>query len=337
MSPRPREVRTLLEMFPISILRRIIEEREIQFKSRKSDELIDRLMEVVWSDQEYEELKERLARIEREKQPHGRYIADLSGVHQGLEDSPAVDRVEELLLTRECYFDDDDELVEEGFLVKEKSDSVISGIHWTESINYTLTPMNDVEKTQKLYESEFWIHLDEGLVFIDCSLPAKATNLLKEFDELGIETADVGHENLTNTLANEYVQKFVDDFKEKVEAEASQSRLSKSASQQPLKIDLVNILLDDAELKDVKIGGRTDIFKNEEVSRFQNEHDSRIVRLEGEFKLEEKWFNFTVGYSDGMGIISVEKKGRVEERPEAVQAAYDFLYDEYEKYFVDVP
>jgi hypothetical protein len=103
-----------------------------------------------------------------------------------------------------------------------------------------------------------------------------------------------------------------------------------------LEIDLVNLLLDDADLKDVKIGGRTDIIENDEVKRFREEHDSRIVRLEGEFLLNEKWYSFTAGYTDNMGQVSVKKNGKAEEKPELVEEAFDLLFQSYEDYFINI-
>lgn len=335
MPPRDEEVRTALEMVPIHIIRNIIEEREINFTSRKSSELIERLIQDGWTDEQFEALKERLAKIELERQPYSRYISELYHVDSGLDDLPDHERVEHVLSNHQSDFDDDNRLVEPGFEVSQSDESAVSGIHWTESINYSLTPRNEIKKQQTLYETGFEINFDNDAVFIDCTRPAKASGLLSKFTDLGIETTSVGHNDFTNLQANEYVQDFVDDLNERLVERHSQRTVSVD-DPLVLEIDLVNLLLDEANLKDVKIGGRTDIMENPEVQRFRDEHDSRIVRLEGEFLLDEKWYSFKAGYTDSMGQVSVGKKGKVEERPELVEEAFDFLFESYEEYFVDI-
>jgi hypothetical protein len=232
-------------------------------------------------------------------------------------------------------FDDDNKLIEPGFEISTVEEDLVKGIHWTESINYSLTPQNEIKKQQTLYETGFEIDLDAEAVFVDCARPAKASGLLSKFDDLGIETVSIGHGPFTNTQANELVQGFVDELNQRLIDEYSQRTVSLD-DPVVLEIDLVNLLLDDAALKDVKIGGRTDIIENPEVQRFREDHDSRIVRLEGEFLLGEKWYSFTAGYSDSMGQVSVKKKGKAEEEPELVAEAFEFLFESYDEYFIDI-
>ncbi|WP_256402411.1 hypothetical protein [Halorubrum salinum] len=335
MPPRNEEVRTALEMVPINIIRNIIDERDISFTSRKSSELIERLLQDGWTDEQFEELKHRLAKIELERQPYSRYVSELNHISSGLDDIPEHERVEQVLLNEESDFDDDNKLVEPGFEISEANGDVVKGIHWTESINYSLTPRNEIKKQQTLYETGFEINFENDAVFVDCTRTAKASGLLSKFDSLGIETTSVGHSEFSNLRANDLVQEFVDDLNERLVEKHSQRTVGVD-DPLVLEIDLVNLLLDEANLKDVKIGGRTDIMENDEVRRFRDEHDSRIVRLEGEFLLDGKWYSFKSGYTDSMGQVSVEKKGKVEERPDLVQEAFDFLFESYEDYFVDI-
>lgn len=335
MAPRDEDLRAALEMVPINILRKIIEERGLDVTSRKSDELIEALISDGWTDDDFNDLKGRLARIQIEQNPHSRFISNIVAIDPGLEGLDEAERVEQVLRLNQSDFDDNNELIEEGFEVKEISPDEIHGIHWTESINYALTPMGEIKKEQTLYETGFRFDLDDGVLFIDCSLPAKARSLQGELAELNIRTGEIGHENLANPRANELVQEFVSVLKGELEDRNSQATIVDDSATH-LEVDLINMLLDESELKDIKIGGRTDIMENEEVRRFRREHDSRIVRMEGEFNLENNWFEFKVGYTEGMGYISVEKKGRVEERPELVTDAFDFLYEVYHEYFIAV-
>lgn len=335
MPPREEDVRAALEMFPINIIRKIIDERELDITSRRSVELIDALVADDWSDEEFINLKSRLADVQKEQNPHSRYISDIEGISPGLEDLADPERVEQVLELNQSNFDDDNNLIEEGFQVKSADSEEIEGIHWTESINYSLTPMGDIKKEQTLYQTGFTFDFEDDVLFIDCNLPAKARSLRRQLDDFDITTVDVGHENFPNSRANELVQEFVNELNQQLEEASPQERIGDGESPL-LEVDLINMLLDESELRDIKIGGRTDIMENEEVQRFRTEHDSRIVRLEGEFNLENNWFEFKAGYSEGMGYTSVKKKGRVEERPDLVVQAFDFLYEIYDDYFVSV-
>lgn len=335
MAPRDEEVRTALEMLPINILRKIIEERSLNFTSRRSGELIDRLLEEEWTEEDFSELRDRLALIQRERQPYSRYILTFDGVESGLEDLSTTERISTLLETREADFDDDNDLLEPGFKVSNSESDLLEGIHWTESLNYTLTPTNQIKKKQTLYETGFEIDLSDDVVFIDCTLPAKASGLVTQFRDLGINASEVGHEILPNSVANEYVQSFVDEMNTRLLEDRTQQTVDGSEAT-VLEVDLVNILLDDTDLRDIKIGGRTDIMENSEVERIMEEHDSRIVRLEGEFELDHTWYKFIVGYTEGMGHASVKKKGKIEERPELVEEAFNYLYESFHNYFIEI-
>lgn len=331
--PDEEKLRTALQMIPQHILRKMLDERGISFTSRQTEPIIDRLMEEPWTDSDFENLLDRLARIQREKKPYSRYIAELEAIDPGLDQSPDHERVKTVLENHLANFEGS-ELIEPGFEIEDVDQNSVEGIHWTKSINYSITPLNELNEDTTIYETLFRFDLDEMVLFIDCNLPAKAKSLLTKLEENGIHSQDVGHETLANPVANEYVQDFVDEFKARLSDRNPQETFG--ADGVVLEVDLVEILLDEAELRDVKIGGHTDIMQNPEVERFREEHDSRITRIEGEFLLEGNWYKFVTGYTDGMGNLSVKKKGRVEERPELVTQAFEFLYESYNDYFVDV-
>lgn len=335
MAPRNEDVRTALEMIPINVLRNIIDERDIDFTSRASDKLIDKLVEDGWSDIEFEQLKKRLRNIQLEKEPYSRYVAELKNIEPQLGGNPEHERIKHLLSTNMSDFDDDNQLVEPGFEISTVESEQVDGLYWTESVNYTLTPQDKIKKQQTLYETGFEIDLDQEVVFIDCSRKAKAKGLLSRLGELGIHTDPVGHAGVVNSQANELVQSFINEFERKLIDNHSQRSV---ASDDPhvLEVDLVNLLLDEANLEDIKIGGRTDILDHEEVQRFREEHDSRIVRLEGEFLHNDDWYAFKTGYADDMGQVSVKKKGYVEEKPELVKDAFELLFEYYDDHFIDI-
>jgi len=321
---------------PISILRNLVDERNLGVTSRSSDELIESLVDDGWTDRQYEELKERLGAIKLEKEPYGRYIVNLGGLNQGVDpDQRTHQRIEAILETNTCVFDETG-LAEPGFEIDTVNESTVTGIHWTKSINYTLSPLNEVKTQETVYATGFNFDLDTRILLINCSLPAKAKNLTTTLNRLGIGTEDVGHDELTNRRANREVQSFINDIKQDLLDRTNQLAIDETDTSSVLEIDLVELLVDEAELKDVRIGGRTDIIDNPTVEELREEHDSRVVRLEGQFRLDEKYYDFTSGYTDGMGQVTVRKQGRVEERPELVEQAFDFVYETYDRYFVDV-
>jgi len=336
MPPSDEKIRTALEMMPISVLRSLVEERNLGVTSRSSDELIDALVDDGWTDEQYEELKQRLGDIKLEQDPYGRYIVNLGPHNQGVDpDEPIHERIKTLLETNTCVFDETG-LAEPGFKIDTVNENTVTGIHWTKSINYTLSPLNEVKTQETVYATGFNFDLDAGILLINCSLPAKAKNLTTTLNRAGIGIEDVGHDGLSNRQANEEVQGFIDDFKRDLLDRTNQLAIDETDTSSVLEIDLVEMLLDESELQDVRIGGRTNIIDNPAVEEFREEHDARVVRLEGQFRLDGKYYNFTSGYTDGMGQVTVKKQGRIEERPDLVEEAFDFVYDTYGRYFVDV-
>jgi len=323
-------------MIPINILRRLIDERDLGVKSRSSDELINHLLEDGWTDQEYEALKQRLVNIQREKRPYSRYVVDLDSLNDGVgEDVPKQERIETLLEVNPAEFDETG-LADPGFKIDVVDENTVTGIHWTKSINYNITPLNEIKTDETVYDTGFNFDLDDNILLIDCSLPAKASNLTNVLQQQGITTESVGHDDLATQTANEFVQEFVDEFKQRLLDQSDQTSLDPTDTNSALEIDLVEMLVDEAELEDIRIGGRTDIIGNPTVQNLREGHDARVVRLEGQFRLNGTYYNFITGYTDGMGKVSVKKQGRVEERPELVNEAFDFLYTSYDRYFVDV-
>lgn len=336
MPPSDEKIRTALEMMPISVLRNLIEERNLGVSSRGSDELIEALVEDGWTESQYEELKKRLGAIKLEQDPYGRYIANLGTINQGVDrDQPIHQRLEAILETNSCVFDETG-LAEPGFKIDTVNERAVRGIHWTKSINYTLSPLNEVKTKETVYATGFEFDLESHILLINCSLPAKAKNLTTTLNRSGIGTDPVGHDGLSNKKANQEVQGFIDEFLQKLLDRTDQLALDERDTSSVLEVDLVEMLVDESELQDVRIGGRTDIIDNPTVEEFREEHDARVVRLEGQFRLDGKYYDFTSGYTDGMGQVTVRKQGRVEERPELVKEAFDFVYETYDRYFVDV-
>lgn len=104
-----------------------------------------------------------------------------------------------------------------------------------------------------------------------------------------------------------------------------------------LTIDSVRFLLSGGQLEDVAIGGRTDIFEHPEVRRWRSQ-GGKIVSISGEFRHDNRRFNFQVSYapSSGIGRVNVEKKGRRTGDLDIREEGFQLIYEEFENFFVDV-
>lgn len=323
-------------MVPHHILSKMVEENGLNFKSRHSDELIDKLMDLDWTVDKFDNLKERLAQIERERTPKNRYVSLIDSVRASLDESSGIDHVQQVLRRHSASFGENGELEEEGFQLLNVEDGVIEGIHWSESLNYSLSPTREIETDRTLYETGIKLDLNNDIIFINSTMPMKARSVLNKLEDLVFEVSEVGHQTLTNKQANQMVQNFVDEVNEKLLERQSQATLGDGQGKEVLEVDLVDLLLDEDNIKNVKISGYTDIIGDKEVIRFKSEYDAKIHRLEGNFELGNNWFKFTAGFAEGMGQVNVSKKGRVEEKPELLDSAFDFLYNYYEEYFIYV-
>lgn len=105
-------------------------------------------------------------------------------------------------------------------------------------------------------------------------------------------------------------------------------------------IDTVKISLRTGEIEEINVNGRTDIFEHDEVERYTEDKDGKIIKIGGEFEYGNNRFNFTVGYSKESGVdlgrISVKKQGRRTGDLGAREEAFEFLENIYDDYFVDV-
>ena len=103
-----------------------------------------------------------------------------------------------------------------------------------------------------------------------------------------------------------------------------------------LEIDSVRFMMSGGQLEKVQIGGRTDIFEHPDVSHFRSQ-GGKIVSVSGEFQHDGRKFKFKVSYAPttGHGRVKVEKMGRRTGDLDIRQEGFDFVYEEFEDYFID--
>lgn len=103
-----------------------------------------------------------------------------------------------------------------------------------------------------------------------------------------------------------------------------------------LEIKNVKIFLEGGDVKNVYVGGRTDILGHKIVKYFLDEWDGRILLIQGQMKYNKIWFDFEVGYqiTPKIGKLTVVKKGAAVGELNIIQDAYTLLFDLYKQYFI---
>jgi|GEM_PF-2160419 len=103
-----------------------------------------------------------------------------------------------------------------------------------------------------------------------------------------------------------------------------------------LLINSVGIFIEGGDIKRVDIDGRTDILDHHDVKYFTEKKQGRIVEVSGKMTYKEIDFDFSVGYyiQEGMGKISVKKKGQKTGDLDIISEAYRFLYTLYKEFFI---
>ena len=330
------------DLLGINDLRDIIDERDLNTTARRTDKLVSAILADKWDSEEFEELKEQLAAKQEETGPKGYYIQSITGIDR-LTDRPLQDEIEERLKRDEAVIEGNT-VVEDGFEITSVDEGVVEGVHWSQNTTYVLGPFNQLRSRESLYDTEFLIDLENDLVFIGADRFGKARGFSSALREKSIELHPVGHHHLGSNDANQLVDDFVDDLKDSLrsEAEDEQSGMEEfsdsdaSDLDSPVKIDTVNVQIESGEIKEVRVGGRADIFGVEPVENLRENRNGKISQIKGEILFDDEFFHFNVGYNQITGRVMVRKKGRARGNVGVVQDAYDLMYDMYKQYFVDI-
>lgn len=211
MTVDQEDLREVLRLFPIYQTRMLIKERNVGVKSRDQEELIDALVSDEWTEEEYQELIDRLRTIEEEGRPLGYYLCQIG-------DSPEIEELEQELQQNEAQFDDEGRLLEGGYQIHHTSNSELEATRWKVVVERDFNfRTGEVEKDEKVLPVDFTVNLDDERVYIETSQYGKARSISTKLDKCGFEFDDIGHRNLSQEEANEKVNQFVDALEEKVE------------------------------------------------------------------------------------------------------------------------
>lgn len=319
MSTTQAEIVDIFNQFPTYILRDIIEEYELGTTSNKKEELVSGLSERSWSVDEEEQISQRLSAIKEEDRPLMRYILTIDSESDlgNLVDSMSANSVE---------FSEENIPVDDGFEIRSAGDSVLEATKWkvTEKEEY-IPEINDIRKTTEYNRTDFVVNLSESRLFVESSNYGKATHVRSIVSENGFEFGDIGHRYLQSGQANDLVEEFVNSLR------SSRTPLNR------VEVSSVKVWIPDiSDVRDVEIGGTSDIFTHNDVTHFTDGRGAKIVGLGGHVSYNGSSFDFTVGYTltSGIGRIKVKKNGEKTGNPEVREEVFGELREIYEEYFV---
>lgn len=263
------------DLLSINDLRDIIDDRGLSVKARRTDKLVDAILADRWTDNEFENLKSELARKQEETEPKGYYIQSISSVDR-FTDRPLCEEIQERLKQDEARIENNS-VVEDGFELVNVGENVIEGIHWSQNTTYVLGPFNQLRSRESLYNTDFVINLERDLVFIGADRFGKARGFSSELRSKSIELDPVGHHRLISNEANELIDGFVDELNNTLRNKSNNNQagvsefsdVETSDLDSPVKIDTVNVQIESGELKEVRMGGRADIFGVDTVKKLR--------------------------------------------------------------------
>lgn len=333
MNQSEDKLRAALEMLKLGEMRDLGYERDIDVSSNRKDDWVEALLRQEWSEEEFSELKDWIAILEREEQARGRYMVNI-GELESLGNKPAIKDLGQKLSNREVSFADDKSVIEsEGFEIEDENGDELEGTYWTKTDDYLLDPLGELRETSRIYGNGFKVNFKSNRLYIQASLPAKARRLLNIIQELGLNVTPVGFQNLSNSLANEKMEEFVQDFESRLDSLDEQQRIGDFVSR--LQVKQVKIEVDGQYIKRVDFDGRRNIFHHDEVRRFVEERDGRVAKIEGTMKFKGQDFFFKAGYDSDFGLFNIEKKGARNGDLAIVNDATEFLNNIYQEHFAE--
>jgi len=333
-------VKNILESDPFTRpeLQKLVEDRSLNVDKRKPDEMIQALLSQEWTEEELEDIKDQFLKIQKEKSPLGHYIGEIASLPNSTSQAEYKELKEVLLINEAAR--EDGELLEEGFEILKANPDIVEGIYWTQTQTYQMDALNNFRSTERTYNMGLEFDLNERRLRIIADNFGKLGELTSELEKKNVEIDSVGHEHLTHDEANEKVRGFVEDLDDALQAKRAQTSLGEcddsSQRNSLLEVDTVQVKMTDDDLKTADIEGRSDIFDDEYVRELTQDRNGRISQLEGTFEYEDTTFSFNVGYPNELGRVRVKKQGRRKGEVEFVEEVFDFFYEYYDEYFVNV-
>lgn len=324
MSVQEGDLRTLLELFPIYELKRMAAQKGLEFKSRKSEDYINKLVEQDWPEKEIQDLRHRLSVLNKEAEPFNRYIFTIDS-------SLDLQKVRSELSTNAVEYNQNHVPVSGGYELDINGDR-LEGTRWRVSEDKEYNRYIDkIVVTPKISAVHFVLDRELDIMFAETKHYQRAVSVKNDIENLGIELGKIGHRHIPYNFANDLVREFVEDLKEKLRERNDDDRSG-------LEIDEVDMLVERGIIDDLHIGGNDDIFSHDEVERFTSEKEGKILNIAGKYTLNEVDFEFEIGYGKSLDIgkIRVKKLGKKQGSMEPTHESYNILYEVYRDYYIDV-
>jgi len=322
--------------FHVNELRDLVEQRQLNVDKRFKDDMIEALLADKWTDEEFNDLKDRFLRIQRERSPMGFYIGKIEDLPD-YTDQATHEELKETLLV-DAADRDGVELNEEGFEIREATKNSVSGIYWTQTRTYTLNALRELTSRERTYDIGFEFDLEERIVHINADNYGKRGEILTKFAEKGIEIESVGPHGEKGGNANEIIEGFIEDVESGLQAAKEQQELhdfSDGSGRSLLQTRTLEIKLTDGQLKTANLEGHQDIFETDVVKELTEDENGRIIHLKGIFEYRGEDFNFHVGLPEELGRIRIKKKGAPKDNVDLLEDAFDFLFEHFNEHFID--
>lgn len=313
----------------------LVEERGLKVKKRRKEEMIEALLAAKWSDDEFAELKDRFARIKKERSPLGYYIAKVSD-YPNLTPQPRYEELKEKLLVEEAEREGAD-LLEDGFEIRAADPKKVAGIYWTQTQTYDLDALRNLRSTERVYDIGFEFDLGTDILHINADNYGKRGEILNKFKNTGVDIESIGYETLSKAKANDIVRGFVDDVESGLKDSRKQKDLSDygtGTSPDLFSVDTIEIKILDGELKTANLEGHEDIFKNETVEKLINEKEGRIIHLRGVMTYGDDDYDFHVGLPENFGRVRIQRKGGPTGNVKSLEETFDFLFECFRNNFI---
>lgn len=338
MSADKSEVETILrsDAFGAGTLRDLVDEKNLSVSKVRIEDMIDALLVYNWSEEEKDDLKRRLERLQQENQTMGYYVAELDGLpdktqqpqHEELRQALLVDQVDRT----------EDKIKEKGFEIQEKSKDKLTAIYWTQTKNWEINSLGNLTSRQRTYDIGVEFYLDDRRVHLSVDNFGKMGEVRSALESIGVELGKIDYSSLSRQNANETIREFVENLKGGLEREREQSSLRDFSDEEHdenlLRIKEVKINVKDGDTETADLDGKQDIFTDDTVEHLVENRRGQITRLKGVMTLGEIDFKFNAGSPENLGRVSVKKKsskGGVEELHEA----FDFFYESYLEHFLE--
>lgn len=199
-------------LFPLRIIRLIIDEEEISFKSNKKSELVDVLIEeVTWADERVEELEERYLEFREAESALGNWVSNL-------ESCPDLQELANQLTEKSEAEFDDGVLVESGWQVTEVDGGVARLNKWKYEENQEYDRLSgSVQESTERSSTSVEIDTNENTLRIEASNYQRAKGIRNTLREMGLDFGPLGHGGLHPDNAKERVEGLVDDLESQLQ------------------------------------------------------------------------------------------------------------------------